>query len=422
MHTDDRPSVLFLSQALPHPPDSGGKQRTFHVLRQLEEGYRVSLLPFHRRQHQPTAEKVDHARKALEEHVSCVHPPVPFPSEWSWSAQAWNHLRSVAAGRAYSYYQYAPRPFAEAFQRALEQADPDLVHFDSIDFHRWFLPDARLVQTCTHHDVESALLERRATTAGNPVASRYVAFQAGRMRRVEEEYAPRFDLNLTMSPVDTERLRAIAPSAQVMEVPNAVSLDDFPYPDEDRVDPNAVVFVGPTYLFANQDAVDHLLADVWPRIREARPHSRLLLVGRNRPGERERFREVPGVEPLGRVPRVYPHLASAACSVIPIRVGGGTRIKLLESWAMARAVVTTSVGCEGLAVRNGENALVRDEPQAFADAVVQVLDDAGRRRALGEAGRGTVEERYTWDRVGGTLRDTYARLIRSKSEPVSTRR
>lgn len=413
-----RPSVLFLSQALPYPPDSGGKQRTYHVLRQLEQGYRVFLLPFHRRQHQATAEMAESAREALEEHVTWVHPPVSFPSEWSWGARAWNHLRSVATGRAYSYYQYAPRAFGEAYRRAFTLADPDLVHFDSIDFHRWLRPGRLVAQTCTHHDIESALLRRRATTAGNPIASRYVAFQAGRMRRVEEEYAPRFDLNLTMSPVDTERLRAIAPSAEVMEVPNAVSLDDFPLPEEDRADPDTVIFVGPTYLFANQDAVDYLLADIWPRVREARPQSRLVLVGRNRPGERERFLRVPGVEPLGRVPQIQPHLASAACSVIPIRVGGGTRIKLLESWAMGRSVVTTSVGCEGLAVTDGENALVRDEPHAFADAVVKVLDDAGKRHALGQAGRRTVEERYTWDRVGETLRSVYARLVRSKSEPA----
>ena len=411
----ERPSVLFLSQALPYPADSGGKQRTFHVLRELEKGFRVHLLAFHRRHHQADPQAVADARAALGEVVTHVYRPVSIPSEWSKATRGWDHLRSVISGRAYSYYQYAGRRFEAAFRHALDHSKPKVIHFDSIDFHRWFREGTEAVQTCTHHDIESDLLARRARTHGNPALSRYVTLQARRMRKVEEAYAPRFHLNLTMSPVDTQRLRSIAPDAPVLEVPNAVSLEDFLLDPATSEEPDTVVFVGPTYLFANRDAVEYLLGDIWPGVREAHPTARLLLVGRNASGEPERFARIPGVEPLGRVPDVRPVLRRAACSVIPIRVGGGTRIKLLESWAMGRAVVTTSLGAEGLSAEDGVNAMIRDDPRGFAEAVAQVLKDAAKRRALGRAGRRTVETAYSWERVGERLRAAYREMVQSPS-------
>lgn len=408
---ESRPTLLFVSQALPHPPVTGGTQRTFNVLRELEKGFRVFLLSLSRRAHQEGAEERRAAEAALAEDVTRVFPSVPYPSERSAVTRAANHLRSLATGRAYSYYQHGPAAFRWAFADALEDVRPDLLHFDSIDLHPLAESHLDVPKVCTHHDVESLLLQRRGERSAGPLAW-YLRYQARRMREVERRYAPTFDLNVTMSAVDRDRLKEIAPGSRVLEVPNAVSLDAFPDPGEVEERPDTVIFVGPTSMFANRDAVAFLLEEIWERVRRARPSARLELVGRNREGERERFARVPGVHPLGQVKELHPHLASAACSLIPIRVGGGTRIKMLESWAMGRAVVTTSLGGEGLAVEDGVNALVRDDPGGFADAVVEVLRDPDQRAALGRAGRMTVERRYSWDSVGRTLRGAYAGLLR----------
>ncbi|MBT8489142.1 MAG: glycosyltransferase [Gemmatimonadetes bacterium] len=249
----------------------------------------------------------------------------------------------------------------------------------------------------------------------NHVLSAYVRHQAGLVRRVEAEYCPRFDLNLTMSELDSKRILDVAPSARVREAPNAVDLETFPLPDPESERSNSVTFVGPTYLFANGDAVEHLLSDIWPRVRRLNPDATLTLIGRNAPGEQGSFAAVPGVEPLGRVEDVRPHLGTTGCSVIPIRVGGGTRIKILESWALGRAVVTTTLGCEGLDVTDGVNALVRDDPKQFAAAVAGVLDDADLRGRLGREGRATVEAKYSWTQVGASVRQRYSDLIESRA-------
>jgi len=231
------------------------------------------------------------------------------------------------------------------------------------------------------------------------------------MRNVEAEACPRFDLNLTMSPVDSERLARIAPGARIWEVPNAVDLDRFSLVPVEQRESEAVVFIGPTYLFANRDAIDFLLRDIWPRVRERRPTAQLTLVGRNAPGQKEMFARIPGVTPLGRVETIQPYVGRAACSVIPIRVGGGTRIKILESWALGTPIVTTSIGGEGLEIKDGENALVRDNPAEFADAIVSVLEDQSLRSRLGQGGRSTVEALYNWKKVGNRLRLRYEEII-----------
>src|SRR5205814_1766721 len=129
------------------------------------------------------------------------------------------------------------------------------------------------------------------------------------------------------------------------------------------------------YSHPNRDAVEFLLQDIWPRIRTIEAPATLHLIGRNADADRARYAAAPGVSPLGYVADIRPVLAEARCCVVPIRIGGGTRLKILDAWAMGKAVVSTSVGCEGLDAVDGENILVRDTPDAFTDAVVEVLHD-----------------------------------------------
>lgn len=408
------PRILFLSQTLPYPPESGGTQRSFHVLKELQKGFDVSLVAFSRKKHQPTQARRKVAEKGLSAYVDKVFPSIPLPAEHSRVRRLWDHGRSLMTGRAYSVFQYRDREFTRRVDEATAQDPPDLVHLDTIDLFMWSDRFRRVPVACTHHDVESHLLRRRAETARSAVVSAYIRHQASLVQRVEAEYCPRFDLNLTMSTLDSQRILSVAPDAPVREAPNAVDLDSFPLPALDSERTNSVTFVGPTYLFANGDAVRHLLRDIWPRVRSLKPDATLTLIGRNAPGEQDSFAAVPGVEPLGRVESVRPHLGATACSVIPIRVGGGTRIKILESWALGRAVVTTTLGCEGLDVKDGVNALVRDDPEEFAAAVAQVLDDADLRNRLGREGRATVEARYTWTQVGASIREHYSNLIEGR--------
>ena len=175
--------------------------------------------------------------------------------------------------------------------------------------------------------------------------------------------------------------------------------------------PGRVVFVGATHTFPNRDAVEYLLREIWPKIRQARRQASLSLIGGGPGSERSRPRSEPGVTACGHVPDIRPQLAEASCCVVPLRVGGGTRLKILDAWAMGKAIISTSIGCEGLAAVDGENILVRDNTTAFAHAVLQVLEDSVLRSRLEANARETAEKVYDWSTVGGGMRTEYWRIM-----------
>ncbi len=413
-----RPRLLFLSHCLPYPPHSGVTSRTFNVLRQLAVDYDVDLVAFSRRSHQPGQSDRDAACRALRGVAASVAEPTPIPSEHSTLRRVSDHLRSVLSGRVFTYYQYGSRAFADRLRATLRARTPDLVHLDSLDVHRWVpdLPPVPII--CTHHDVDSDLLRLRAGRVNHAALRRYLLLQAARLERLERELCPRFALNVMMSDMDARRLRALAPRAATVVVPNGADTVYFQPNGTESVD-GRVVFVGPTNTHPNRDAVEFLLAEIWPGIRAADRSTSLRLIGRNAPVDRKRYDGEPGVTALDYLPDLRPALAEARCCVVPMRIGGGTRVKILDAWALGKAVVSTSIGCEGLDAVDGENILVRDTPAAFAEAVLQVLHDAPLRARLERNARRTVVERYSWNVVGQRLRSAYDELLAQAASPLA---
>jgi len=337
--------------------------------------------------------------------------PVRFNSDHSLARKILNHAWSVLSREPYVFHEYGDARFGQEIAQAMVRARPDMIHIDSLDLYRW-LPSLPMLPTaCTHHNIESELLRLHADHFPNRVLRSYIKHQANLLEGVERKLCPRFDLNVMTSEVDAERLRGLAPGSRTTVIPNGVDVDFFrPAPAEDVV-PGRIAFLGPTYMFPNRDAVDFFLSDTWPLIRQRCPESTLHLIGKNSADEKARFESHPGVTCNGHVPDIRPHFAQTAVSIVPIRVGGGTRLKILDSWSMGTAVVSTSVGCEGLETDDGRNILIRDDPQEFAAAVVQVLRDPELRVRLGHEGRKTAEELYGWRVLGRKLAGLYQDLV-----------
>jgi glycosyltransferase involved in cell wall biosynthesis len=173
-----------------------------------------------------------------------------------------------------------------------------------------------------------------------------------------------------------------------------------------------VVFVGGTTWFPNLDALEFFGQDILPRIRAEGTDPGVTWVGRATKAQQESYRKRFGITLPGYVTDIRTHLAEAACVIVPLRVGGGTRLKILDAWAMGKAVVSTSVGCEGLEARDGENILVRDDPAEFARAVAEVLRDQGLRSKLGHGARKTAELEYSWEVIGRRLASLYSGVVR----------
>jgi glycosyltransferase involved in cell wall biosynthesis len=415
-----RPRLLFLAQCLPYPPHSGVAARTYNVLKQLQEAYDIDLVAFYRINHQPNRAALDAAREALGRVADFVADPAPIPNEHSPLRNLWDHMRSVISGRVYTYYEYDSRAFAQRLRAVLRARPPDLVHMDSLDLHRWLpeLPEVPIA--CTHHDIDSELLRSRARRLEHALLRNYLRLQADRSERVARQLCPGFALNIMMSEMDAGRLQTLAPSAATLVVPNGTDTEYF-RPNGAKSVPGRVVFVGPTFNFPNKDAVEFLLSDIWPRIRGADRATSLRLIGRNAPADQSRYAAQSGVTPLGHVADVRPALAEANCCVVPIRVGSGTRIKILDAWAMGKAVVSTSIGCEGLDAMDGANILIRDTADDIADAVLEVLSDATLRSRLERNARRTATETYSWNVVGKQIRSAYDELLARPAAPRAAR-
>ena len=406
-----RPRLLFLCQTLPYPPDGGVWIRSFHVLRLLARSFDVTALCFERSG--TAGRQSPEQRRASLEALGAFGSveAVPVPQTLSRIRYFWDHLRSALSGRVYTRFLYSSTTFRRHLASLIQTTRFDLVHMDSMDLSA-YLPDLRdLPIVCVHHDVESRLLARRAAVEANPLRRLYLAHQAQLMEREEHLWCSRVTLNVVTSPTDAAILTQVAPGCSIGVVPNGVDVDEFrPAPRlNDRI-----AFVGGTTWFPNFDALNHFCENILPRLRAARRSlPPIQWVGFATQEQQRYYRERFDVELTGYVPDVRPYLRDTICSIVPLRVGGGTRIKILNAWAAGNAIVSTSVGCEGLDARDGDNILVADDPDAFARAVLRVLDDASLRNALSARGRATVERQYSWDVIGTQMTQLYLQVTRS---------
>ncbi len=309
------------------------------------------------------------------------------------------HALSALTDRPYTHFEYSDRDFLLSLQRELATDAPDLIHMDSLDLHRWRPALGAFPVACTHHSIESDLLRRRAQQEPNALLRAYLLRQTAAMEKAADAMCPTFVTNVMMSDADAERLRWLAPTAKTCVAPNGVDVDTMkPLPTQDSVK-GRVAFLGPSYMRPNYDGIDYFLREVWPLVRQARPDVTFQIIGKVLGAHRRKFEASPGVACAGFVPDLRSALAQASCLVVPLRIGGGTRLKILDAWAMARPVVSTSIGCEGLDAREGVNILIRDGAAALADGLLQVLGDEVIAGRISIGGRYTAEQRYSWESI-----------------------
>ena len=278
--------------------------------------------------------------------------------------------------------------------------------FDVVNVEFPFLAGQRLarapagsplpLRVLDEHNIEFDLARQQAGGEHGLLRRIHNAANWPKLRREEMEAFRTFDGVTFCSEADERRARALVPTLRSEVVPNAVDIDEFRRtPDQPAPDGCTVLFFGALNYFPNVDGLSHLLDAVWPIVEKSHPRARLKIVGQHPPAEML-ARRGPRVEVTGKVDDLRPHLASAAVTIVPLRIGGGTRFKILEAMAMGRPVVSTSLGAEGIDARPGTDLLLADEPHDFAAAVGRVLDDPGLGEALGARGRALVEKGYSW--------------------------
>jgi glycosyltransferase involved in cell wall biosynthesis len=396
--------ILIVSAQFPYPPRSGSSTRVYQLARQLSARHDVTILSY----------ALPHERDGIA--GLAAQMPVRVVKRKALSAVRKRAVQALT--------MMSPRPYycREVHSRDMQRAIDDLCsaeRFDVIQVEMSYLctfrfPDhARLV--INEHNIESEVFRRMCE--GEQALSRRVfnRLEYLRFRRFERASWRRADACVVTSERELPTVRAHAPATPVAAVPNSVDLAYFA-PSSAPPEPHAVVFNGILTYRPNLEGARYLIDDIWPLVRERYPDARLTLIGRS-DGVDTRTLNRPGVELLGEVPDIRPYVHRAAVVVVPLRIGGGTRLKVVEGLAMGKAIVSTTLGCEGLAVRDREHLLIADDAVAFASRICDVFENPDRSNELGNAGRRLVEARYSWDLAGERLESLYRQITGEASYP-----
>jgi sugar transferase (PEP-CTERM/EpsH1 system associated) len=402
--------ILWLKSDLLLPLDKGGKLRTWHLMRHLARRHEITYLAF-ADPDQPRAE-VEGMREVAAR-VETVPRREPIKRSLRFNAEA--ALR-VLDPLPYAVGKYRSAAYRKRLRALLAERPFDLIVCD-------FLPPA--VNLPAHlpcpavlftHNVESEIWRRHAETKSRPIARALYAMQHRRMLRYEGGALRRFDGILAVSDADRETFARLYPGAvkhPVQVVSTGVDTDYFAPSAVDAPESairNQLIFTGSMDWLPNEDAMLFFCRDILPLIRAGEPGVRLTIVGRTPTPAVKKLADASGVTVTGRVDDVRPYIREAAVYIVPLRIGGGTRLKIFEAMAMGKAVVSTTVGAEGLPVTNGEHVVLADEPRAFAASVVGLMRDRESRARLEAAARALVVERYDWSAVAGELEDALIRF------------
>jgi polysaccharide biosynthesis protein PslH len=407
--------ILWLKTDLLLPLDKGGKLRTWHLMRHLARRHEISYLAF-----ADPDEPRDHiaGMREVAAHVDTVpRVEVQKASARFVARVAWH----LADPLPYAVGQYRSGAYRRRVRELLATRDFDLVVadflFPVINLPRQ-LPCPAVLFT---HNVEAEIWRRHAETAASRLRRALYGIQHRRMLRYEGRALRRFDGLLAVSDADRDTFVRLYPGVtrdSIYVVPTGVDTEYFT-PAASASESTELVFTGSMDWLPNEDAMQWFCRDVLPRIRQDIPQVRLSIVGRAPTPAVSRLATEHGVRVTGRVDDVRPFIHDAAVFVVPLRIGGGTRLKIFEAMAMAKAVVSTTVGAEGLPVTHGRDILLADDEAGFARSVVQLLRDAGARRRLETASRRLVAEHFDWSAVARDLDHALARVARLRNSMAS---
>jgi sugar transferase (PEP-CTERM/EpsH1 system associated) len=398
--------ILWLKSDLLPPLDTGGKLRTWHLLRHLARRHEITYLAF-AEPGRPAAD-VDFMR-TVAARVETIPRREPRKGTWRFYVDAALHLVDPLP---YAVGKYRSRAYRRRLGDLLAEQAFDLVVCDFL-FPAVNLPESLPCPAVIFtHNVESEIWRRHASTQSGVIARLLYGAQHRRMHRYEGRTLRRFDAVLAVSDADRETFTRLYPDAirgPVHIVPTGVDTDFFK-PSGSPARATQLVFTGSMDWLPNEDAMRYFCRHILPLVRAEEPDVRLSIVGRAPTPAVQSLAAEAGVEVTGRVDDVRPFMDQAAVYIVPLRIGGGTRLKIFEAMAMGKAVVSTTVGAEGLPVANGEHLLLADEPRSFARAIVRLIRDQDQRERLGDAARSLVLARYDWSAVAGALEEPLMRI------------
>jgi len=406
--------VLWVKAGKLLPVDTGGKIRSYNILRFLAKNkdHEVTLLSYYGGRRDPDYEA------ALAKDIPGSQTIYTAAPDSNAIQRGVDYLCRLPRRAPYAVSKFTDPAVQATVADWLSSERFDVAVCDFLSASANF--PARLPIPCVlfQHNVESSLWRRMAAVESNPVKKLSFAIESAKMTRYERATLGRFHHVIAVSEHDRRQMLQMNPASEITVVPTGVDTQKFNVAPASSAQPPRVVFTGSMDWEPNVDAVEYFCADIWPRIRAEFSDAIFQIVGRNPFAKVQRLVSE-SVEVTGTVPSVAEYLEKASVVVVPLRIGGGTRLKIFEAMAMGKALVSTSIGAEGLEVESGRDLLLADDAASFADAVILLLRDAAVRRRLEQAAV-QLAAQYDWSRVVEQFAEVLRKLVPGSTTAVRT--
>jgi len=412
--SQERLSILNVSQMPASPPRFGAQARMHGLMTQLARRHDLTAVAVADEEFD-----IEECRRAMQTYCRDV-VLVRNPYGREGLTRRLLQLRSLASTVSFERLRFSVPGLQRALDQVLRARRFDIVNLESTFLGycdlRQAPPGEKLPRLVVDsHNIDYDLARQLARTAGNWGRRLYYEANWRKLQREELGTYRSADGVYLCSAADERRLLVEIPKAITAVIPNAADVEYYrPRPTDPPPDGRTVVFFGLLSYVPNVDSVIHFVHDIWPRIAEAHPQARCKIIGGGAPPSLLALAG-PRIELAGFVPDLRPHLAAAAAVVVPLRLGGGTRLKVVEAMAMGKAIVSTTLGAEGIEAVPGRDLLIEDEPSAFADAVTRLLAEPGLAARIGRSARQLAEERYAWSGAALRLEGFYRRILEAGS-------
>ncbi len=394
--------ILFVTPYLPYPLNNGGLIRVHQLAVNIASRHELTMLCM-----EPDNDAQSAGLPVLQQRGITVET-VPVADNQLIRNKRKYQLRSLFSSKTYQYHQYHSPMMQDAIDRHLASGEYDLVivEFSQMGYYEFKTDVPTYVD---QHNVEYEIMLRTFQSERNPLRKLLAWSEWRKYRNHEIENCRKFTACLTTSIRDAEILQERAPEMKCHVVPNGVDSEFF-VGSETQIDPNMVLFTGTISYYPNTEGVMYFAQNIWPLIKKAKPEAVFCIAGKGPPAEVCKLaQQDSSIEVTGSVDDMRDYYAKASVVAVPLRIGGGTRLKILEAMAMEKAVISTSLGAEGIDITDGQNILLRDTPQTFADAIVATMENEADRQRLEAAGRALVEEKYDWRAVTARLCEEFER-------------
>jgi len=401
-------NILILTSEIPYPPTTGARLRTYNLIKHLAADNTITLLTM-----MPANLALAHLPKMKQLGIEIINVDREPSSRISFYVGI---VRNLTSPRPFIVDKHQYQPYIRKVSSLVSSRRFDLIHCDSIAL----APACQYVRSAptilTAHNMEATIWQRYYEEETNRIKKYYIGLQHKKVFQFEKDICRQFSEVIAVSEEDKKRLEQNYQAKNVEVVPNGVDTQFFSIKGGEHETQDSMVFTGSMDWRPNQDAILYFSREVWPLIKGNRPNATLWIVGRKPPAQiRALIKTNTSIHVTGMVDDVRPYIERASVYIVPLRIGGGSRLKILEALAMQKAVVSTSIGAEGLRVTDGHDIVLADNPLDLAESIIALFDNAGRRRKLGEAGRSLVIDKYDWSLVAQKQQHVWDKVSSTKT-------